>query len=233
MRPARLNEIARISRAKKYLEIGVFDGATFFDVSVDYKVGVDPNFLFDFGAKEDRSTKFYPVQSDEFFRTAKREQFDLIYLDGLHTFEQTLRDFMNSMSFAHDKTIWVIDDTLPNDNFSALPDQERCYRLRRMQNNEDWAWMGDVFKLVHFIRTAMKFYAFRTFTGHGQTVVWKDADGFTDGESIPVDRVASMTYEDFCEHRWMLNLESDQRIYDDISRFLQTNEITRRIRLRP
>jgi hypothetical protein len=131
MRSERLNHIARLSGAASYLEIGVFDGATFFEVDLKYKVAVDPNFLFDFASRENETTKFPQLTSDRFFENCAQGQFDLIYLDGLHTFDQTLRDFLNSLQFAHDKTIWLIDDTVPNDNFAALPDQERCYRLRR------------------------------------------------------------------------------------------------------
>lgn len=220
MRPARINRIANIFGAKTYLEIGVFDGATFFDVSVPHKVAVDPNFLFDYRAKANRHTVFHPVASDEFFRTAAPQKFDIIYLDGLHTFEQTLRDFINSCSFSHARTIWLIDDTTPNDNFSALADQERCYRLRRMLNNPDWAWMGDVFKTVYFIRNAMPFYNFRTFTGHGQTVVWRDDAVYNQRESIPLEKVGAMTYEDFVEtHQSMLNFAPDESIFEDLTKF--------------
>jgi hypothetical protein len=220
MRSARINTISRLVSAKKYLEIGVFQGETFFDVDIDYKVAVDPQFQFDFKKKENAKTRFHQRTSDEFFRLAHSEPFDVIYLDGLHTFEQTLRDFLSSLSFSHDKTIWVIDDTTPNDNFAALPDQERCYRLRRLQNNGDWAWMGDVFKTVYFIKNVMKFYSFRTFTGHGQTVVWKDISRYGEGNSIPVGMIGAMTYEDFCEtHQSMMNVAPDDKIYADIKEF--------------
>jgi hypothetical protein len=223
MRADRINRIGRLSGARSYLEIGVFDGATFFDVDIKHKVAVDPNFLFDFASKENRTTKFYPVTSDVYFQSCARGQFDIIYLDGLHTFEQTLRDFMNSLHYAHQKTVWLIDDTVPNDNFSALADQERCYRLRRMQGNPDWAWMGDVFKVVYFMRNAMRFYSVRTFTGHGQTVAWRDMTAFNETIALPLDRVGQMTYEDFCEtYREAMNVTDDDKIYADLQAFLST-----------
>jgi hypothetical protein len=220
MRSGRINAIARLANAKKYLEIGVNKGETFFEVDIDYKVAVDPNFLFDFNSKETEKARFHPITSDEFFRQ-NRETFDIIYLDGLHTFDQTLRDFMSSLAFAHDRTIWLLDDTMPNDNFSALSDQERCYRLCRQLGNGDWAWMGDVFKTVYFIRNAMKFYNYRTFTGHGQTVVWKDIEKFGDGITVPADKVGAMTYEDYVDtYQSMMNIESDDKIYSNIGEFL-------------
>ncbi|NEP71306.1 MAG: class I SAM-dependent methyltransferase [Okeania sp. SIO2G4] len=50
---------------------------------------------------------FLEVSSDEFFRSYAKEfeSFDLIYLDGLHTFEQTFRDFCAFLAVAHSKTI--------------------------------------------------------------------------------------------------------------------------------
>lgn len=47
MRADRINALKRITRAKYYLEIGVFHGHTFFDVNILFKVGVDPTFQFD------------------------------------------------------------------------------------------------------------------------------------------------------------------------------------------
>lgn len=220
MRSERINTISRLVNAKRYLEIGVCRGDTFFEVETEYKVGVDPCFQFNFKAKENKNTRFYQVPSDDFFRLSRREKFDVIYLDGLHTFEQTLRDFINSLEFSHEKSIWLIDDTRPNDNFAALPDEDRCFRLRRLLGNGDWAWMGDVYKIVYFIRNVMNFYNYRTFSGHGQTVVWKDATTFGEGPSVPLEKVGSMTYEDHIGTlQSMMNIEPDAKIYADIEAF--------------
>ncbi|MER2264568.1 class I SAM-dependent methyltransferase [Methylobacterium oxalidis] len=220
MHHERINRLARICGARRYLEVGVFHGHTFFNVDVDFKVAVDPTFQFDPAAHQNDRTRFHPVGSDDFFRSARYEPFDLIYLDGLHTFEQTLRDFLNSLAFAHDRTIWLFDDTVPNDNFSALPDQERCYRLRRALGNGDWAWMGDVFKVVYFIRSMMKFYHFRTFGGHGQTVVWRDPKQYDEREATPLARIGEMPYEDFVEtYVATMNFAEDEQIYATLERY--------------
>ncbi|AWN41992.1 class I SAM-dependent methyltransferase [Methylobacterium durans] len=221
MHHERINSLARICGARRYLEVGVFRGETFFNVNVDFKVAVDPSFPFDASAHETDRTRFHEVGSDAFFRSAPYEPFDLIFLDGLHTFEQTLRDFLNSIAFAHDRTIWLFDDTVPNDNFSALPDQERCYRLRRSLGNGDGAWMGDVFKVVHFIRSMMKIYHFRTFGGHGQTVVWRDPRHYDERFGTPLAEIGRMPYEDFIEtYGAMMNLADDEQIYATIERFI-------------
>lgn len=68
--------------------------------------------------------------SDEFWVSGNPTPYDLIAIDGLHTFEQAIRDLLSSMRFSHPCTIWLIDDTLPCDVFSAIPDRERSFRER-------------------------------------------------------------------------------------------------------
>jgi hypothetical protein len=41
----RLKKISKINNGNKYLEIGVERGITFLDFDIEYKDGVDPNFL--------------------------------------------------------------------------------------------------------------------------------------------------------------------------------------------
>ncbi len=223
MRSERLNAIARLASARRYLEIGVSEGDTFFGVDVEYKVAVDPAFNFDYKTRQTEKQKFFPLRSDDFFKSERHQAFDLIYLDGLHTFEQTLRDFMNSLTVAHAKTVWLLDDTIPNDNYSALADQDRCYRLRRSQGNGDWAWMGDVYKVVFFIASVMRFYQVRTFTGHGQTVVWRDLNRFSDPIDQNLEAIGTMTYEDFIEkHQSVFHVAPDESIFADLREFLTT-----------
>ncbi|HET6197695.1 MAG TPA: hypothetical protein VFE12_18170, partial [Acetobacteraceae bacterium] len=81
-----------------YLEIGVNKGETFHSLGNCQKIGVDPAFLFDVNAYQGNpDIGLYQISSDEFFGRlpAGKGRFDVIYLDGLHTFEQTLRDFLN------------------------------------------------------------------------------------------------------------------------------------------
>jgi hypothetical protein len=181
---------------------------------VAHKVAVDPNFLFDHEEKQSDRSVYLQVPSDAYFRDTPPEAFDVMYLDGLHTFEQTARDFLNSLRFAHDRTIWLIGDTVPNDVFSAIPDQQRCYELRRAVGGDNWAWMGDVFKVIHLIDSGMPFLHFRTFKGHGQTVVWKSRTARTiDAARVPMDRIGAMTYEDFIANLAAMRIADDDEIF--------------------
>lgn len=221
MRAERINALARLSKAVRYLEVGVCFGETFFDVNIPFKVAVDPYFRFDYQSREDERTKFLQVPSDEFFAEAAVTAFDVIYLDGLHTYEQTTRDFLNSLRFAHEKTLWLIDDTIPNDVFSADPDQEKCYRLRKRIGGDDWAWMGDVYKTVFFIERTMPFFDFRTFGGHGQTVVWRSKRArSTASRGLGLNEIGGMTYVDMIEHLEMMQFDTDERIMEAVEKAL-------------
>src|SRR3990172_10171866 len=128
----RINRIAEFLSARSYLEIGISKGNTFHALDFPRKVAVDPAFRFATEDYRKPGVSFFEIPSDEYFtRHAAGEKFDIIFLDGLHVFQQTLRDFCNSLSCAHDKTVWLIDDVLPSDELSALPDERECLRRRQ------------------------------------------------------------------------------------------------------
>jgi|GEM_PF-430387 len=173
----RLNTLANAINAKTYLEVGVSRGDTFFSIDIADKTAVDPAFKFDWKAAQTDTVVFNEVPSDEYFvgcDTSKK--FDLIFLDGLHTFEQTFRDFCNSLAVAHDRTVWLIDDVVPTDPYAAWPDQLEGIRLRKKTFGLDVrGWQGDVFKVVFMIHDFFPMMSFRTINSRGnpQTLVWK------------------------------------------------------------
>lgn len=79
-----------------YLEVGVSRGATFHAVEAAQKVAVDPSFRFDIeaAAAEHPGATYFALTSDAYFGdvAGTGTRFDVIYLDGMHTVEQTLRD---------------------------------------------------------------------------------------------------------------------------------------------
>ena len=80
----------------------------------------------------------------------KNRKFDLIFIDGLHLFEQVLKDFINSVNHINTGGVIVIDDTVPIDEFSALPSQKDCYRLIiESGRHNDGSWQGDVYELIY------------------------------------------------------------------------------------
>ena len=214
----RLTEFSKIKKIEKYLEIGVSKGHTFLNVDFPIKHAVDPNFQLEKSTYESHYVRFYEMTSDEFFvnHADANLKYDLIFLDGLHTFEQTFRDFCCSQAHCHDGTVWLIDDVHPNDIFSAHPKQKQAYRFRKRHGLEGQAWHGDVFKLVFAIHDFFPNLSYRTIIGRGnpQTVVIRRprpdfAPAFRD-----LERISRMSYYDFVAHRDRMNLAKDDEVLD-------------------
>jgi len=173
----RINRIARHTGAQTYLEIGVCRGATFNGVSLSRKVGVDPNFRFNVEEYRKEGTELYALTSDQYFAEARgSKKFDIIFLDGLHQFYQTFRDFCNSLVCSHDRTVWLIDDVFPVDVYSSLKTQRESIKFRRRERDDDSSeWHGDIYKLIFAIHDFFPTVSYVTLMGSGnpQTIAWK------------------------------------------------------------
>jgi hypothetical protein len=133
-----------------YLEIGVESGKTLQDVNIRKKFAVDPYFHFN-TMFQGNTYHFHKSDSDTFFKKISNtsQKFEIIFLDGLHTFEQTYKDLQNSIKFVSRNSIIIVDDTIPNDKSSSLPDQNACYEMRKSQGTaHDLRWHGDVYKVI-------------------------------------------------------------------------------------
>lgn len=174
----RVNILLQRLGGRRYLEIGVFGGSTFLGVEAEQKTAVDPKFHFDFRAMASEQVRFFEVPSDRYFSNLHDgNPFDIVFLDGLHTFEQTFRDFCSSLSCCTDRTVWLIDDTLPSDIYSAWPVQREAVKLREASGGTGGAWHGDVFKIVFAIHDFFPMLSYCTINtgGNPQTLVWRQA----------------------------------------------------------
>ena len=112
-----------------YLEIGCASNSLFDSVPVADKTGVDPK-----NGGNIRKT------SDDFF-TLNNKSFDVIFIDGLHTYEQSLKDIQNSLTFLKENGFILVHDCFPRTYFDqAVPRAQR-------------KWNGDVWKAILEIRT--------------------------------------------------------------------------------
>jgi len=172
--PRRLNILIRELHLRSYLEIGVFEGETFANVNARRRYGVDPRPLFD-AVYLPRGATFAVTTSDEFFAMIRRtKRFDIAFIDGLHTVDQTYRDLINTFSHLRPGVI-VIDDTVPSDEFSAIPDQEASYLARDAAGLEGRPWHGDVWRVVMLLDRHHPELEWRTIIDEGnpQTLVWR------------------------------------------------------------
>ncbi len=162
-----------------YLEVGVHSGLTFRPLKAARKVAVDPDFRFNLpDPAVTHALEYHPVTSDVFFGQIvdPSRKFDVIYLDGLHTAEQTLRDLLNAVEHLKDDGVIVIDDVVPTSYAASLPDIDDFLLARdriSVETPHD-AWMGDVFKLVYFVEAFMQAFDYGVVSeNHGQMVLWR------------------------------------------------------------
>ena len=134
-------------RSNTYLEIGVENGYTFNNVHFlnENKTGVDPDPKCD-------NKNICRVTSDQFFleRQEKQENFDVIFIDGMHQSEYVLRDFNNSIKILNNNGSIFIDDIIPlNYNEQLRIPQKHYYENDILKYGEEWT--GDVWKMVYYL----------------------------------------------------------------------------------
>ncbi len=218
----RINKIAKHIRARSYLEIGVNLGLTFNGLDFERKVAVDPNFRFDTAEYRREGVEFHPMTSDRYFTEHGFSQmFDIIFLDGLHTFQQTLRDFCNSLSCAHDHTVWLIDDVYPTDVYSAWPNQAEAVNFRKEAGGNSPAWHGDVFKVMFAIHDFFPMFTYVTL-GAGeniQALVWRAPRVGFSPIFNSMEAIERLSYFDLLGQQGILNLKSENDGLDEFFAF--------------
>ncbi|MDD2725040.1 MAG: class I SAM-dependent methyltransferase [Methylovulum sp.] len=207
--PRRIKTLAEGINARTYLEIGVNKGRTFFDVSIPQRTAVDPKFLFDVAAVTDKNASLNETTSDNFFSTLPiATKYDVIFLDGLHTFEQTYRDFCNSLVHSHEQTIFLIDDTIPNDVYSAVPHQKKAVNYRRQAGGKGGRWHGDVYKVIFALHDFHLGMNYRTIvsSGNPQTLVWRSNNGWRKPLFNSLETISRLSYFDLLDHMDILRI---------------------------
>ena len=174
----RLNRLAQALACRNYLEIGVSSGATFLNVNVASRTGVDPGFQFDWKDHDGKDgIHLHSCTSDCFFDSLDPSStYDLIFVDGLHTFEQTYRDILHALRHSHPGTVIAIDDTVPCDVFSTSRNFEDCVEMRlSLTGVNDNRWHGDTYKVVPLLSAFNNDLRLITLIDGGNpwTLIWK------------------------------------------------------------
>ena len=192
-------------RTRFYLEIGVQSGDTFFWLKAKKKMAVDPRFLFTTSDKlrwlrwnpYNFFNEYYAVFSDDFFSKKSSmlaaRGLDVVFVDGLHTYEQSLRDIENSLRYLREGGVIVVDD--------CIPPSEPASRPVKPDNNAPWC--GDVWKsIVHLrsLRTDLRVFVLDCAFGLG--IVTKGPAQAMLEYSVP--EINAMSYEDFALKRHSL-----------------------------
>ena len=116
------------NKFENYLEIGCDDDQLFSKVNIKNKIGVDPV-----------SGGNIRKKSDDFF-SSNKDKFDLVFIDGLHIYEQVKKDILNSLKFLNENGIVLVHDCMPDSlSKQAVP----RYKMK---------WNGDVWKAIVDLR---------------------------------------------------------------------------------
>lgn len=106
--------------SKYVLEIGVFEGQSLALVKPPaVAIGVDPTPKL--LSAPSANVHIFSETSDDFFVHNKlqnivgSEKLDIVFIDGLHLFEQCLKDFVNAEKWCSEKSIILFHDTIPLD----------------------------------------------------------------------------------------------------------------------
>ena len=136
-----LRRIHELRRPALYVEIGVHEGHSLAFVQPGTRiVGVDPAPKV---AEPPADTTIVAQTSDDFFAdpaALQGETIDLAFADGLHHWEQTLRDVANLERHSSPDSVILIHDCNPIDEVTAA--RERTTAV----------WTGDVWKTVVALR---------------------------------------------------------------------------------
>ena len=150
--PSRSEIIQKIIDNKNYenyLEVGCDKDENFSKINIKKKIGVDP-----------LQGGTLRMTSDDFFKKNK-EKFDLIFLDGLHTYEQTIKDIDNSLKVLNNQGVVIIHDCLPKKIWNQI--------VPRVYGH----WNGDVWKAIVHSRTYNHADTYTCIADHGLGIIFK------------------------------------------------------------
>jgi len=122
-----------------YIEIGVDEGTTLRLAHPSTQViGIDPCPRLTVPARA--NTKIFQMASDEYFANNSPPQAQMAFIDGMHQFEQVLRDFQNLERTMDPQGTIFVHDVVPLDERTAARERKTTF------------WSGDVWRFLLILR---------------------------------------------------------------------------------
>lgn len=153
-----INSIIKRYAFKSYLEIGVRVPADNFDkIVVRLKHSVDPN---------PNGNYTYKVNSDDFFNKHIKRNYDIIFIDGMHTEEQSYKDVKNALNYLNKGGFIVLHDCNPSNEYLARSYEDYI--------KKPGGWNGTVYKAFIKLKYELKDYScFVINEDHGCGIITK------------------------------------------------------------
>lgn len=219
-----IQQIIDKTGAKHYLEIGVSTGHCFLSIKARRKVAVDPKFKLPLKRKlktlwHNWRSQYYELTSDDFFATIKLSHgFDVVFVDGKHTYQQSLHDVENALRVLGRQGVIIMHDCNPTNASVAHPADSPAQVASLGLPGWTGAWMGDVWKTICHLRSQrpdLRIFVLDCDCGLG--IITRGAAGQMLDLAVP--ELCKLGYDDLAKNRrqW-LNLQPE----DYFSEFLQT-----------
>jgi len=175
---------------KNYLEIGCDKNQLFSKVNINNKIGVDP-----VSGGNVRKT------SDDFFKENK-SSFDIVFIDGLHTYEQVKKDILNSVNCLLDEGIILVHDCMPDSlGKQAVP----RYKMQ---------WNGDVWKAIVDLRQQENLEIYTCEIDQGIAVISKKKNTSILKLDKPINKLKFKDYfNNYKEYMRVISLEEFKKIF--------------------
>jgi len=154
-----VQKILNIFQKKIYLKIGVEYGYVFLRVRADRKFAVDPiikisflkKILFPHGLLR---RKYFKTESDTFFKIHANKVFtknkpNVVFIDGLHTYEQSLKDVENALMWLDNDGVIIMHDCNPTTASMAATSQKEAINIPGWNGS----WCGDAWKTILHLRS--------------------------------------------------------------------------------
>lgn len=224
-----LQEAIRQKKAKSYLEIGVYKGDCFMAIKAPSMVAVDPEMLIPEDKRKKAwkkdfpyimSRKYIEATSDDFFKVQapvlyKRHPIDVAFVDGLHTYEQTVIDVENCLTYLANDGFIMMHDCSP-------PNEAAAYRAMSLKEVFDanppgftGSWCGDVWKSVLHLRATHSDLEVCVLDCDFGLGLVKRAKKEVPKLQLSIDEIASMPYSRFdADRKSLLNLEKPDYFFD-------------------
>lgn len=212
-----LNAIIEKKKVKNYLEIGVNRGKCLFNIiGSEKRFAVDPFFNFNLWKKikatvknsDNLKNEYFEVTSDDFFKQNEnlllKNTIDLAFIDGLHTYKQSLNDTLNTLKYLDANGIIILHDCNPLDELAAYPAISIDDARKDLENHADWKniWNGDVWKtIVHVRKNHPELTAFVLNTDHGLGIIYKKNRSQLPGFFDVIGNIDELGYEFFDKNR--------------------------------
>lgn len=163
-----INFILSKTKGRNYLEIGIRDGINLSMIQAENRAGVDPAYklkkiIYIKNYLDINTFQLFKMTSDRFFETEVEKAFpngiDLVFVDGLHNYEQSLRDVENSLKYLNPKGYIVMHDCNPTQEADAFPVKSSFAEIETALSTTGipgWtgAWNGDVWKTIAHLRAS-------------------------------------------------------------------------------